>query len=78
MRSVVEGMSDSGSGMKRIVYADTVSTLLALFVALVILSFVGKLLWNSVVVELIGVAKPAKSLFQILGLMLFVNLLCPC
>jgi hypothetical protein len=45
--------------------------------SITILGFVGKLLWNNVVVELISVAKPAKSFWQILGLLVFASLLNP-
>jgi len=44
---------------------------------MVILGFVGKLLWNEVVVELISVAKPARSVWHIIGLMIFTTLMVP-
>ncbi len=76
-RAVIEGMSDSGGDAKRAVYADTLAAFVAFILALTILAFIGKLLWNGVVVELVSVAKPAKNLFQILGLMILINLLFP-
>jgi hypothetical protein len=76
-RAVIEGMSDSGSDSKRGVYADTLAVLLAFIIALVVLSFIGKLLWNGVVVDLFSFAKPAKSFMQIVGLMVFANLIRP-
>jgi hypothetical protein len=76
-RAVIEGMSDSGSSSKRDVYAETLSVLLAFIFALIILSFIGKLLWNSVVVDLFSFAKPAKSFMHIVGLMIFANLIRP-
>jgi hypothetical protein len=63
--------------MKREVYADSISTLLAFVLAFVILAFVGKLLWNNVVVDLFSFAKPAKSFWQIIGLMIFISLVRP-
>jgi hypothetical protein len=44
---------------------------------IIILGFVGKLLWNSVMVELFTIAKPAKSFWQIIGLMILASLLRP-
>ncbi len=76
-RAAVEGFSDTPPNVKREVYADAVATLLAFFIALVIIAFVGKLLWNGVITELFSFAKPARSFWQIIGLMLFINLVRP-
>jgi len=76
-RAAVEGFSDTSPVQKREVYADSVSMLLAFTLAFVILAFIGKLLWNSVVVELFSFARPAKSFWQIIGLMIFVGLIIP-
>ena len=76
-RAAVEGFADTAPAQKREVYAETVSVILAFVIALVILGFVGKLLWNSVVVDLFSFAKPAKSFWQIVGLMIFVALIRP-
>ena len=76
-RAAVEGFSDNNQNAKREIYADSIATLLAFVAAFVILAFVGKLLWNNVVVDLFSFAKPAKSFWQIIGLMLFINLVRP-
>jgi hypothetical protein len=76
-RAAVEGFADTAPNAKREVYADSVAVLLAFFFALFILAFVGKLLWNGVVVELFSFAKPARSFWQIIGLMIFINLIRP-
>ena len=76
-RAAVEGFADTAPNVKREVYADTVSVILAFVIAFIILAFVGKLLWNGVVVELFSFAKPARSFWQIIGLMLFVSLIHP-
>ena len=65
------------SDKKRDAYIQFLAVLLAFLIALVILGFVGKLLWNSVIVELFTIAKPAKSFWQIIGLMIFVALIKP-
>ena len=79
-RALVQGFSDYGTGSdsSRDVYMDTLSVILAFVISLVILAFIGQLLWNNVVVDLFSFAKPAKSFLHILGLMVFVNLLLPC
>jgi hypothetical protein len=76
-RAAVEGFADTAPNVKREVYADSVAVLLAFIVAFVIIAFVGKLLWNNVVVDLFSFAKPARSFWQIIGLMIFVNLIRP-
>ena len=76
-RAAVEGFADTNPNVKREVYADTVATLLSFTLAFLIVAFVGKLLWNNVMVELFSFAKPAKSFWQIIGLMIFINLIRP-
>jgi hypothetical protein len=76
-RAAVEGFADTAPNVKREVYADSVAVLLAFIIAFVIVAFVGKLLWNNVVVDLFSFAKPARSFWQIIGLMIFINLLRP-
>lgn len=77
-RATVEAFAaDSGPAVKREVYADTVAVLVAYIIAFVIVAFVGRLLWNNIVVELFTFAKPARSFWQIIGLMIFINLIRP-
>ena len=76
-RAAVEGFADTAPNVKREVYADSVAVLMAFIVAFVILAFVGKLLWNNVICDLFSFAKPARSFWQIIGLMLFINLIRP-
>lgn len=76
-RSAVEGWADVPAVRKREVYTDTLAVLLAFLSAAVLLAFVGKLLWNNVIVDLFEFAKPARSFWQILGLMVFISLVRP-
>jgi hypothetical protein len=77
-RAAVEGFLDQGNAeYRRRAYMDFVSVVLTYIVSIVVLSFIGKLLWNEVVVDIISFAKPARSFWQILGLMIFVSLLFP-
>lgn len=76
--AAIESMTNGkDSDKKRDAYVEFLSILFAFLLAFVILGFVGKLLWNSVVVELVSIAKPAKSFWQIIGLMVFMMLLRP-
>lgn len=76
-RAAVEGFANTAPNVKREVYANSLAVVLSFVLALLILAFVGKLLWNNIVVELVSIAKPAKSFWQIIGLMLFVSLINP-
>jgi len=76
-RAAVEGFADTAPNVKREVYADTVASLLAFVLAFLIVAFVGKLLWNNIIVELFSFARPAKSFWQVIGLMIFLALIKP-
>ena len=77
-KAAVEGfIGSSDSKERRNAYVDFISFLLSFLLAIVILGFIGKLLWNEVVVELISVVKPARSVWHIIGLLLFVSLIHP-
>jgi hypothetical protein len=77
-KAAIEGFSgNSDSKERRNAYVEFLSYLLAFLFAMVLLGFVGKMLWNSVVVELFSIAKPAKSVWHIIGLMIFLTLVVP-
>jgi len=50
---------------------------ITLFIIFVALLFVGKYLWNNVLVDLISIAKPVKSVWQLIGLAVLISLLHP-
>lgn len=54
-----------------------VVTLITFFLLLALILFAGKYLWNTVLVALVPGVKPAKSVFQILGLAILIMLLAP-
>jgi hypothetical protein len=58
-------------------YAEAVAVLLGFLLSLAIISLVGLWLWNYSVVPLFEFARPAKSVFQILGLMVFLSIIMP-
>ena len=75
-KATVEGFTGlQSSEARRDAYVDFASAFLALIVAMVILAFVGKYLWNNTIVELFSFARPARSFWQIIGLMIFVALM---
>ena len=77
-KAAVEGFVGLNSSEKRRdAYVDFVSFIIALILSIIILGFIGKWIWNEVVVDLFSFAKPARSFWQIVGLMLFVSLLTP-
>jgi hypothetical protein len=80
MRAAVEGFTNpSGAESHRQgpVYAEAIAAILAFTISILIVSLVGLWLWNFSVVPLFEFARPAKSVFQILGLMLFLAFVHP-
>lgn len=75
-KAAVEGFLGTGTAdYRREAYTDFTSMVIAFIIALVILGFVGKFLWNGVIVDLFSFAKPVRSVWQILGLMIFYSLI---
>jgi hypothetical protein len=75
-RAAIEGFSGtSDSKERKMAYVDFLAFFLSFIVSMIILGFVGKMLWNDIVVDLFSFAKPATSVWQIIGLMIFVSLL---
>lgn len=76
-RAVVDGFTDvpGPDNKRREMYVNLVAGLMAFAIALVIVGLFGKLLWNGVVVELFTFAKPVRSVWQIIGLMVFLSLI---
>jgi hypothetical protein len=50
---------------------------LTVFLIFTLLLFFGKYLWNNVLVVLVPAIKPAKSVWQILGLAVLISLMSP-
>lgn len=76
IRSGLEGFVNPEDAVsKKEAYVGLAAGLITFVIVLAILSLVGKLLWNGVIVELFSFAKPARSIMQILGLYIFSSLL---
>jgi hypothetical protein len=79
-RAIVEGFTNPGASeanRQPSIYTEALAALLAFILTVVIVSFGGMWLWNYSVVPLFEFARPAKSIFQILGLMVFIALVRP-
>ena len=80
MRAAVEGYTNPG-GTEAYkpppAYAEALAAILAFTLSILLVSFIGLWLWNYSVVPLFEFARPAKSVLQILGLMVFVALIHP-
>ena len=56
--------------------AFVISLVIIIFWILIVL-LVGKILWNDVLCEVVSFAKPVKSVFQILGLFILLEIISP-
>jgi len=56
---------------------SAIVTLLTLLVVVGLILLFGQFLWNNALVPLVPGVKPAKSIFQILGLSILISLLVP-
>jgi hypothetical protein len=75
--AIVDGFTDlSGSTSKRReVYMELVATILAFMLSIAIIAFIGKWLWNGIIIDLFTFAKPVRNVWQIIGLMIFLALI---
>ena len=77
-KATVEGfIGTNSSERRRDTYVEFLGVFIGFILALVILGFAGKYLWNNVIVDLFTFAKPARSFWQIVGLMLFASIMFP-
>lgn len=75
--AVVDAFTDlSGSDTsRRELYTSLAASVLALILSIAIVALIGKWLWNNIVIDLFSFAKPARSVWQIIGLMIFLGLI---
>ena len=55
-------------------YKNVIASILSLVIAIVIIGFVGKYLWNITMPELFSFARPVQSAWQIIGFMILLSL----
>lgn len=76
VKSALEGfVNPENSQEKKSAYVDFAAMLISFIISITILSLIGKLLWNGVITDLFTCVRPAKSIWQILGLFVFVGLI---
>jgi len=76
VKTSVEGfVNPNDSQERKETYVEFATVLITFILSLIIISLIGKLLWNGVVVDLFTCVRPAKSFWQILGLFVFLSLL---
>jgi hypothetical protein len=59
---------------KRAGYRELVVSILAFIIAMFIIAFIGKFLWNTVMTQLFTFARPVHSCWEIIGLLILVSL----
>ena len=78
-RALVEGLSKNpdaptNPAVSREVFAKFLAALVAFILAILIVSIIGKYLWNESIVPLLSIARPARSRWEIVGRFLFLSL----
>ena len=68
---------DSVTGYEVSPVRSMIASILTIVIMMGLILFAGKYLWNTVLVSLIPAVKPAKSVWQILGLAILVSLFQP-
>lgn len=80
MRAAVEGWTNPGgndSYRGASAAGEAVAVILTFVLTLLLVSLLGMWLWNYSVVPLFEFARPAKSVFQIIGLAIFLAIIMP-
>ncbi len=75
--AAVDAFTDlSGSeSSRRELYTSLAASVLALILSIAIVALIGKWLWNNIIIDLFTFAKPVRSVWQIIGLMIFLGLI---
>ena len=55
--------------------SEALASFIVLVIIIIFILIIGKFLWNVVLCKLITIAKPADSIWQILGLSILLNLI---
>jgi hypothetical protein len=73
-RAGVDCVSTNDSVEKRMGYKEIVVSLLAFIVAMFLIAFIGKWVWNATMPQLFTFARPVNSCWEIIGLLILVSL----
>ena len=75
VKSAVEGfVNPDNTAEKKNSYVELAAVIISFILSLLIISLIGKLLWNNVIVDLFTCVRPVKDVWHILGLFIFVNI----
>ena len=69
--------NNSAPELKKLTFKAALVSFLTVLVVFILILLVGKYLWNAVLVDLLPFVKPAKSIWQILGLSILISLIAP-
>ena len=75
IRSVLPGQREHFTDRREAM--KYVALLITILLWIVLLLLVSKLLWNNVLCDIVTFVKPVKSVFQILGLVILLQLILP-
>jgi len=73
-RAGIDCVSTPDGPEQRMGYKDIVASILSLILAIFIIAFVGKYVWNSTMPQLFSFARPVQSCWQIIGLLILLSL----
>ena len=73
-RAGMDCVSNEPGPEKRAGYKELVVSILAFIIAMFIIAFIGRFLWNNSMVQLFTCVRPVQSVWQIIALLLLVSL----
>ena len=73
-RAGIDCVSTNEGPEQRLGYKDVVASILAFILAMFIIAFIGKYVWNSTLPQLFTFARPVQSCWQIIGLLILVSI----
>jgi hypothetical protein len=73
-RAGIDCVSTLDGPEQRMGYKDIVASILSLLLAIFIIAFVGRIVWNSTMPQLFTFARPVQSSWQIIGLLILLSL----
>lgn len=75
-KTALEGfVNPDDSSQKKASYIELAALIITFVLSLLIISLIGKLLWNGVIVDLFTCVRPVKDVWHILGLFVFLNII---
>lgn len=72
---MTDGFMNNGEETNYAQFGAVMGQLMGMIISIALVLLLGKFLWNNAAVKLVSVLKPAKSIYEILGLMVLLCLL---